>query len=324
MTHALITGGAGFIGSHLAERLLKAGQQVTVIDDLSTGRLENITALTAYPRFRYAIEDIRNFHVLDRLVSECDIIYHLAAAVGVQKIVSEPINTIEVNIGGTEIVLKTARRYRKKVMLASTSEVYGKGVSFPFSEDDDSLLGPTTRNRWAYATSKAIDEFLALAYHKEVELPVVIFRLFNTVGPRQQGQYGMVLPRFVLWALRNEPIQVYGDGAQSRCFGNVYDVVDAIERLSAAPQALGQVFNIGSDEEITILQLAERVRDRAHSQSEIQLIPYDQAYEPGFEDFRRRVPNLPKIHTHTCWSPTTRLNETIDQIIAYYKERIHG
>lgn len=324
MTHALITGGAGFIGSHLAERLLKAGQQVTVIDDLSTGRLENITALTAYSRFRYAIEDIRNFHVLDRLVSECDIIYHLAAAVGVQKIVSEPINTIEVNIGGTEIVLKTARRYRKKVMLASTSEVYGKGVSFPFSEDDDSLLGPTTRNRWAYATSKAIDEFLALAYHKEVELPVVIFRLFNTVGPRQQGQYGMVLPRFVLWALRNEPIQVYGDGAQSRCFGNVYDVVDAIERLSAAPQALGQVFNIGSDEEITILQLAERVRDRAHSQSEIQLIPYDQAYEPGFEDFRRRVPNLTKIHTHTGWSPTTRLNETIDQIIAYYKERIHG
>ncbi len=324
MTHALITGGAGFIGSHLAEHLLKNGQQVTVIDDLSTGRLENITALTVYPKFRYAIEDIRNFHVLDRLVSECDIIYHLAAAVGVQKIVREPINTIEVNVGGTEIVLKTARRYRKKVMIASTSEVYGKGVSFPFREDDDSLLGPTTRSRWAYATSKAIDEFLALAYHKEIGLPVVVFRLFNTVGPRQQGQYGMVLPRFVTWALNNEPIQVYGDGSQSRCFGNVYDVVDAIERLSAAPQADGQVFNIGSDEEITILQLAERVRERAHSHSEIQLIPYDQAYEPGFEDFRRRVPCLEKIKAYTGWTPTTKLNQTIDQMIAYHKERMHG
>lgn len=324
MTHALITGGAGFIGSHLAERLLKAGQTVTVIDDLSTGRLENITALTAYPNFRYAIEDIRNFHVLDRLVSECDIIYHLAAAVGVQKIVSEPINTIEVNIGGTEMVLKTARRYRKKVMVASTSEVYGKGVNFPFREEDDSLLGPTTRSRWAYATSKAVDEFLSLAYHKEVGLPVVIFRLFNTVGPRQQGQYGMVLPRFVQWALNNETIQVYGDGAQSRCFGNVHDVVDAIQRLSEVPDAVGQVFNIGNDEEITILQLAERVRERAHSQSAIQLIPYEEAYEPGFEDFRRRVPDVSKLNRYTGWKPTTTLNETIDQIIDYYKERVHG
>lgn len=324
MTHALITGGAGFIGSHLAERLLKAGQTVTVIDDLSTGRLENITALTAYPNFRYAIEDIRNFHVLDRLVSECDIIYHLAAAVGVQKIVSEPINTIEVNIGGTEMVLKTARRYRKKVMIASTSEVYGKGVNFPFREEDDSLVGPTTRSRWAYATSKAVDEFLALAYYKEVGLPVVIFRLFNTVGPRQQGQYGMVLPRFVKWALNNESIQVYGDGAQSRCFGNVHDVVDAIQRLADVPEALGQVFNIGSDEEITILQLAERVRERAHSQSEIQLIPYEEAYEPGFEDFRRRVPDVSKLNQYTGWKPTTTLNETIDQIIDYYKERVNG
>jgi UDP-glucose 4-epimerase len=217
LTHALITGGAGFIGSHLAERLLADGQHVTIIDDLSTGRLENIKPLESNPRFRSAIEDIRNIHVMDRLVSECDVIYHLAAAVGVQKIISEPIGTIEVNIGGTEVVLKTARRYRKKVLIASTSEIYGKGARFPFHEDDDRVMGPTTRSRWSYAASKAIDEFLALAYHKEVDLPVIIFRLFNTVGPRQTGQYGMVVPRFVQSALANEPILVYGDGEQQRC-----------------------------------------------------------------------------------------------------------
>jgi UDP-glucose 4-epimerase len=325
MTHALITGGAGFIGSHLAEYLLKAGQQVTIIDDLSTGRIENIQLLEAYQDFNAAIEDIRNQNVIDRLVSECDIIYHLAAAVGVQKIVSEPINTIEVNIGGTEMVLKTARRYRKKVMIASTSEVYGKGVSFPFREDDDRLIGPTTRSRWAYATSKAVDEFLALAYHKEVGLPVVIFRLFNTVGPRQQGQYGMVLPRFVQWALNNEPIHVYGDGKQQRCFGNVHDVVDAIYRLAQTPEAIGQVFNIGNDEEITIEDLAVRVRERAGSSSEIRYIPYEEAYEPGFEDFRRRVPSVEKLARCTGWEPTTSLDTTIDQIIDYYREmRNHG
>ncbi len=318
-THALITGGAGFIGSHLSEALLARGQRVTVIDNLSTGRIENIQRLENNPHYRYAIEDIRNLNIIDRLVSECDIIYHLAAAVGVQKIVSEPINTIEVNIGGTEIVLQSARRYRKKVMIASTSEVYGKGVKFPFEEDDDSLLGPTTRSRWAYAASKSIDEFLALAYHKEVDLPVVIFRLFNTVGPRQQGQYGMVVPRFISWALKGEPIQVYGDGQQQRCFGNVYDIVDAICRLAEAPDALGQVFNIGNTEEVTIYELAERVRDRANSQSEISLIPYDQAYEPGFEDFRRRIPSLEKIGRYTGWEPTTTLDTTLDQMIAYYK-----
>lgn len=325
MIHALITGGAGFIGSHMAEKLLKAGQRVTVIDDLSTGRLANIAHLQGHPHFRFAIEDIRNAVVLDRLVSECDIIYHLAAAVGVQKIVSQPIHTIEVNIGGSEVVLKTAARYRKKVMMASTSEVYGKGVKFPFEEDDDSLLGPTSRSRWSYAASKAIDEFLSLAYHKEVGLPVVVFRLFNTVGPRQSGQYGMVVPRFVRWALRNQPIQVYGDGAQQRCFGNVFDVLDAIYRLSEADGAEGQVFNIGSTEEISILELAERVRERADSASEIQRIPYDQAYEPGFEDFRRRVPSLAKIQKMTGWQPTTALDDTIDQIIAYEKEHLnHG
>lgn len=324
MTHALITGGAGFIGSHLSEKLLSLGQQVTIIDDLSTGRLDNLASLRQNPNFKFAIEDIRNSIVLDRLVSECDIIYHLAAAVGVQKIVSQPIDTIEINIGGSEVVLKTAARYRKKVMLASTSEVYGKGVKFPFEEDDDSLLGPTTRSRWSYAASKAIDEFLALAYHKEVGLPVVVFRLFNTVGPRQRGQYGMVVPRFVQWALNHQPIQVYGDGEQQRCFGNVFDVVDAISKLSSVPEAEGQVFNIGSDEEISILGLAERVRDRADSASEIEMIPYDQAYEPGFEDFRRRVPSLEKIKRVIDWKPTTALDTTIDQIIAYIREHPNG
>lgn len=320
MTHALITGGAGFIGSHLAERLLDAGQAVTVIDNLSTGRFDNIAHLEGRPGFRYAIEDIRNIHVIDRLVSECDVIYHLAAAVGVHKIISQPIETIEVNIGGTEVILKTARRYRRKVLIASTSEVYGKGVRFPFHEDDDSLIGPTIRSRWSYATSKAIDEFLALAYHKEVGLPVVIARLFNTVGPRQTGQYGMVLPRFVQAALAGQPIRVYGDGQQQRCFANVSDVVQAVAALTEAPQAVGQVFNIGSSEEITIADLAERVRTRASSASEIVLVPYEEAYESGFEDFRRRIPSLDKIKQVTGWQPSTPLNTTIDQIIAYYRE----
>lgn len=320
MTHALITGGAGFIGSHLAELLLGQGYTVTVIDNLITGSIKNIANLDNHPRFRSAIEDIRNVHVMDRLVSECDVIFHLAAAVGVQRIISEPIETIETNIGGTEVVLKTARRYRKKVLIASTSEVYGKGVKFPFEEDDDSLLGPTTRTRWSYAASKAIDEFLGLAYHREAALPVVIFRLFNTVGPRQSGQYGMVVPRFVQWALADEPIRVYGDGEQQRCFGNVQDVVRAIHALSEAPDAPGEVFNIGSTEEVSIRQLADRVLARTESRSKIELIPYDQAYEAGFEDFRRRVPSLDKIKRVIGWQPTTPLNMTIDQIIAYHRE----
>lgn len=320
MTHALITGGAGFIGSHLAARLLDLGQDVTIIDNLSTGRFENVAPLESNPRFRYAIEDIRNTAVMDRLASECDVIYHLAASVGVQKIISEPIETIEVNIGGTEVVLKTARRYRRKVLIASTSEVYGKGIKIPFEEDDDRVLGPTSRNRWSYAASKEIDEFLALAYHKEVGLPVVLFRLFNTVGPRQMGQYGMVVPRFVRWALAGEPILVYGDGQQQRCFGNVSNVIEAIIGLSDKPEAVGELFNIGSNEEVTIMQLAERVRERAGSQSEIKLVPYEEAYESGFEDFRRRVPSLAKIERMIGWRPTTPLDETIDQIIAYYRE----
>src|SRR5215468_644957 len=303
-TRALITGGAGFIGSHLAERLLEQGQEVTIIDNLSTGQFENIAHLEKRIGFHYAIEDIRNAAVMDRLVSECDVIYHLAAAVGVFSIVSSPIDTIEINVGGTEIVLRTARRYRKKVLIASTSEVYGKNEKVPFSEDDDRTLGATTKSRWSYAASKELDEFLALAYHRAAQLPVVIFRLFNTVGARQRGHYGMVLPRFVTWALKGEPIQVYGDGKQQRCFGNVNDVVQAIIGLAEAPGAVGEVFNIGANEEISIRQLAERVKARTGSESEIVMIPYDTAYEAGFEDMRRRVPDVQKIKNFINWEPT--------------------
>lgn len=324
MIRALITGGAGFVGSHLAQRLLKSGYQVTIIDNLSTGQLRNIECVMPDPNFRYAVEDIRNIHVIDRLVSECDIIFHLAAAVGVRNIIDRPINTIEVNIGGTEMILKTASRYRRRVLIASTSEVYGKGVALPFREDDDTLSGPTRRSRWSYAASKAIDEFLAFAYHAEVGLPVTLFRLFNTVGPRQLGQYGMVVPRFVRWALANETIQVYGDGRQRRCFANVHDVVGAIQRLAECDSTIGELYNIGSSEEISIMALAELVRDRADSASDIALVPYDQAYQqPGFEDFRRRVPSIDKICAAVGWGPSTPLDATIDQIIAYNRSEIY-
>lgn len=321
MRHALITGGAGFIGSHLSEALLSKGDRVTVIDDLSTGRFENIAHLTANPNFHFAIETITNQTVMDRLVSECDIIFHLAAAVGVDLIVRSPIHTIETNVMGTEMVLKTARRYRKKVMIASTSEIYGKSNRAPFAEDDDRVQGPTTKSRWSYATSKALDEFLALAYHKEVGLPVVIFRLFNTVGPRQTGRYGMVIPRFVRWALAGEPIQVYGNGQQTRCFANVSDVVEAIDRLSECEAAVGQVFNVGSQEEVTILELAGRVKARAGSGSEIVTIPYSAAYEEGFEDMLRRVPDIHKVRETIGWQPRKDLNQTLDEVIAYFRER---
>lgn len=319
MTHALITGGAGFIGSHLAERLLAAGDEVTIIDNLSTGRFENIAHLAGTPRFHYAIEDIRHAAVMDRLVSMCDVVYHLAAAVGVFAIVHSPIDTLEINVGGTEVVLQTARRYRKKVLIASTSEVYGKGVKVPFSEDDDRILGPTTKSRWSYAASKELDEFLGLAYHKAVGLPVTIFRLFNTVGPRQVGSYGMVVPRFVRWAMAGEPIQVYGDGQQMRCFANVFDVVEAITRLGVSDQVAGEVFNIGSGEEVTIEELAQRVIARTGSASPVEHIPYEQAYEAGFEDMRRRVPDTRKIRAAVGWAPTTPLDATIDQIVAYFQ-----
>ena len=324
VVRALITGGAGFIGSHLSEALIEAGHEVTVIDDLSTGRFENIAHLTNNPRFRFAIETITNTSVMDRLMSECDIVYHLAAAVGVELIVSSPIRVIETNVHGTDIVLQTARRYRRKVMVASTSEIYGKSNRAPFGEDDDRVLGPTTKSRWSYSTSKALDEFLALAYHKEAGLSVVIARLFNTVGPRQRGRYGMVIPRFVQWALAGEPIQIYGDGAQSRCFANVRDVVKAFVQLSDCKEADGQVFNIGSQEEITIRELAEKIIAKTGSASKMTLIPYDQAYEEGFEDMRRRVPDTSKIKGYIGWEPEMPLDKTLDEIIAYFRSRPAG
>ncbi len=317
---ALITGGCGFIGSYLAEALLARGDQVTVIDDLSTGRFENVAHLAAHPAFHFAIETIANETVMDRLVSECDQIYHLAAAVGVNLVVRDPVHVLETNIKGTEVVLRIGARYRKKVMLASTSEVYGKSMAIPFSEDGDGILGPTTRSRWSYACSKAMDEFMALAYHKQLALPVVIMRFFNTVGPRQTGRYGMVVPRFVRQALADQPLTVYGDGQQSRCFTYVQDVVQAILALADEPQALGQVFNIGSTEEVTIEQLARRTIALAGSNSEVVFVPYGEAYEEGFEDMRRRVPDIAKIKGLTGWQPTVDLDGILSRVIAHMRE----
>lgn len=320
MAHYLITGGMGFIGSHLAEALLTRGHYVTVVDDLSTGRFENIAHLTGHPLFRFAIENILNETVMDRLVSECDVVVHLAAAVGVQLIVDNPTHTIETNVLGTHAVLRMANRYRKRTLIASTSEVYGKGVRIPFNEDDDVVLGPTTKSRWAYACSKMLDEFLALAYWREQELPTVIFRLFNTVGPRQTGRYGMVVPRFVGQALRGDPITVYGDGTQSRTFCDVADVVRAIIGLAEHPDAVGQVFNIGSTREITIRGLAELVKEELDSPSEIVFIPYEEAYGPGFEDMQRRVPDIAKIRRLLGWEPEISLEETIHRIAQHVQK----
>lgn len=319
--NVLITGGAGFVGSHLAEALLQRGQQVTIIDDLSTGRMENLAHIRAFPHFRFAIETIMNESVMDRLVSECDMIYHLASAVGVELIVNRPVEVIERCILGSEVVLKIANRYKKKVLITSTSEVYGKSSKVPFSEEDDRILGPTTKSRWSYSCSKAIDEFLALAYLKEKKLPVVLVRLFNTVGPRQSGQYGMVVPRFVQAALNSQPIRVYGDGTQSRCFGYVGDVVNAIIALANHPGAVGQIFNIGSDEEITIMDLAQKVKTITGSQSEIVKIPYEEAYEQGFEDMARRVPDLTKIKKLIGYSPKVKLDEIITRVRDYFIEQ---
>lgn len=318
--HVLITGGAGFIGSHLAEALLARGDAVTIIDDLSTGCLENIQHLRDNPNFSFAIDTITNELVMDRLVSECDFIFHLAAAVGVQLIISDPVRTIETNILGTHAVLKAAARYRKPVFIASTSEVYGKGERVPFHEDDDRVLGPTTKSRWSYSDSKAIDEFLGLAYHQKFGLPVTIVRFFNTVGPRQTGQYGMVVPRFVQQALRGDPLTVYGDGGQSRCFCNVRDVVRALLLLAEIPEAVGEVFNVGSTEEVSILELAQKVQALEGEQSsEIVFISYDEAYAPGFEDMRRRVPAIDKVTRFTGWRPQISLDETIQEVITYYR-----
>lgn len=323
---ALITGGAGFIGSHLAERLLSSGYSVTIIDNLSTGRIDNIAHLTENPRFHFAVDDITNEVVMDRLVSECDVIFHMAAAVGVQLIVNDPVHVIETNILGTHAVLKAANRYRKKVLIASTSEIYGKSENVPFSEDDDRLLGPTTKSRWSYSTSKAVDEFLGLAYHQQLGLPVVIFRLFNTVGARQTGQYGMVLPRFAQQAIEGNPITVYGDGKQTRCFCNVRDTVRALVGLSESEDAIGKVFNIGSTHEISIGDLARRVlelsgRSADAGEESITYVPYEMAYESDFEDMRRRVPDIARIKGVLGWEPEFSLDATINDVITGQRQR---
>ena len=316
---ALITGGAGFVGSHLAEVLLARGDEVYVIDNLSTGSIENIEHLKGHPRFHYAIDSVLNEPVLAELVDRAEVVFHLAAAVGVRLIVESPVNTIETNVHGTEMVLKLANKKRKKVLLTSTSEVYGKANSVPFREDGDLVMGPTTKGRWSYACSKAIDEFLALAYHKEKRLPVVVARLFNTVGPRQTGRYGMVIPNFVKQALLGHPITVYGDGTQTRCFTFIDDAVGQLIALSQEPNAVGEVFNIGNDrEEVTIHELARRVKARTGSTSEIVLVPYDEAYEEGFEDMQRRVPDLSKLRALTGYEPRVHLDEILDRVIAYF------
>jgi UDP-glucose 4-epimerase len=312
---ALITGGAGFVGSHLAEALLKRDQRVTVLDDLSTGSVENLRQLRHDVRVACVFESMMNRRLLSELVDEADTVYHLAAAVGVRRIIESPVRTIETNIKGTELVLECAAKKGKPVFLASTSEVYGKNARTPFREDDDIVLGASTRSRWSYATSKLLDEFLALAYFNEKKVPVVVGRLFNTVGPRQTGRYGMVLPTFVKQALEGTPITVYGSGQQSRCFGYVEDVVEAIVRLMTCEKAVGEVVNIGNTEEITMRELAHLVKERTRSASEIQFIPYDEAYAPGFEDMMRRVPCVDKLEALTGFRPTTKLDAIIERII---------
>jgi UDP-glucose 4-epimerase len=313
---SLITGGAGFIGSHLAEELLHRGEEVYIIDDLSTGHIDNIEHLKPNVRFHYHIDSVHNEPVLAELVDRCDVVYHLAAAVGVKLIVESPVSTIETNVHGTEVVLKLANKKKKKVLITSTSEVYGKSTAFPFREDQDLVLGSTTKGRWSYACSKAIDEFLAVAYWHEKHLPVVIVRLFNTVGPRQTGRYGMVIPNFVQQAISGQPITVYGNGQQSRAFGYVGDVVSALANLAQHPGAVGEVFNVGSTQEITINELAELVKKMTGSTSEIIHIPYDLAYEKGFEDMPRRVPDISKIQRLMGFRPSLDLEGILERIIA--------
>lgn len=316
----LITGGAGFIGSHLAERLLDRGDAVVLLDNLSTGSVENIRHLKASDRLQYHLDNIENRQLLAELVDDADVVVHLAAAVGVKLIVESPVRTIETNVNGTQLILEAACKKRKLVVTASTSEVYGKNTNVPFHEDADLVLGPTTKGRWSYAASKALDEFLALSYWKEKKLPVIVARFFNTVGPRQTGRYGMVLPNFVKAALDNRPISVYGNGKQSRCFCDVKDTVEALVRLMNTPGAVGEVVNIGNTEEISIEDLALRVKQRTGSSSPIEYIPYDQAYEPGFEDMMRRVPAVKKLEALTGFRPQTSLDEIIDRVIAFFSQ----
>ena len=317
----LITGGAGFIGSHLADAYLQRGDEVLVIDDLSTGTIENIRHLKNNPKFHYTIDSVHNQPVTAELVDQCDVVFHLAAAVGVKLIVESPVRTIETNVRGTEVVLALANKKQKRVLIASTSEVYGLSSDVPFHEDGNLVMGATSKGRWSYACSKAIDEFLALAYWREKKLPTTIVRLFNTVGPRQTGRYGMVIPTFVKQALAGRPITVYGDGKQTRCFGYVGDVVGALIKLMDTDQSVGQVFNIGSTEEISIRDLAEKVKQLTHSDSEVVFVPYDEAYEEGFEDMPRRVPDTTKINKLVGFKPEMTLDGILETVISFHRGR---
>jgi UDP-glucose 4-epimerase len=317
----LITGGAGFIGSHLSDLYVSRGDEVFVIDDLSTGSFDNIAHLKGHARFHYTIDSVHNVPVVAELIDQCDVVFHLAAAVGVKLIVESPVRTIETNVRGTEVVLEQANKKKKKVLVASTSEVYGLSSEVPFREDGNLVMGATTKGRWSYACSKAIDEFLALAYWREKKLPTVVVRLFNTVGPRQTGQYGMVIPTFVRQALAGRPITVYGTGEQTRCFGYVGDVVGALVGLMDRDESVGQVFNIGSNEEVSIMQLATRVKELTGSKSEIVTVPYDEAYEEGFEDMPRRVPDISKVGALTGFKPTVKLDGILESVVEYYSGR---
>ena len=319
----LITGGAGFVGSHLAERCLHEGWSVSVIDDLSTGSFENIAHLKRFSRFEYRIDTVFNEPLVSELTDSCDIVFHLAAAVGVRLIVDSPVRTIETNVHGTEVVLRAAAKKQKRVIIASTSEVYGKSTKVPFCEEDDLVMGPTSIGRWSYACSKALDEFLGLAYFREKHVPVTVIRMFNTVGPRQTARYGMVLPGFVRQALQNKPITVYGDGSQSRCFGYVLDAVEALVRIAKSDRTVGEVINIGNDQEISIAGLAGLVRKQLQSQSEIVYVSYEEAYGPGFEDMFRRVPSLAKLERLVDFRPTTPLNMIIDSVASEMRSRVH-
>ena len=317
----LITGGAGFIGSHLAERLLDRGDRVVLLDNLSTGSMDNIRHLKSFERMEYHLDNIENRQLVAELVDDADAVIHLAAAVGVKLIVESPVRTIETNVNGTQRILEAACKKRKLVLTASTSEVYGKNTNVPFHEDADLVLGPTTKGRWSYAASKALDEFLALSYWKEKQLPVIVVRLFNTVGPRQTGRYGMVLPNFVKAALDNAPISVYGDGKQSRCFCDVRDTVEALVRLIDTQHSIGEVVNVGNTEEVSIEELARLVKQRTGSESAIEFVPYDKAYEPGFEDMMRRVPCVDKLEALTGFRPRTPLTEIIDCVAAFFQQK---
>jgi UDP-glucose 4-epimerase len=316
----LITGGAGFVGSHLADRLIKDGHEITVIDDLSTGRYSNVAHLEGRKDFRLIIDTVLDQSLMEDLVRETDRVFHMASAVGVRLIMEQPVKTIETIFHGTDVVLKFCSRYRKRVLIPSTSEVYGKGASVPFGEEDDLLTGATDKHRWAYACAKTLDEFLALAHWKETRLPVVVIRLFNTVGPRQTGQYGMVVPRFVQAALKNEPITVFGDGTQQRCFGHVADVVEGLSKVLETPACFGQVINLGNDEEVSIMGLADRAITLTGSSSEIKFVPYEEAYGEGFEDMRRRVPSLQKAKRLIGYKPTRTLDNIINDVAGEYRK----